>query len=402
MKMIFSHSSGNPSILGNIADGRPVILLDCLDGPIEASPGASTVHIRPQLVWFGTSDVDLCSKNISGIALMVPGISELFDLPDARTRLKCSILSHEDPFAISYNTRTQLFQSRSQNVVVLSYLLGGIGNKISLVSYDEIEISLSSSVKYSEALEIARCFVDLASTLLGSWVYFSSMRIRKDGSWGDIWFEIPFFEQAATNRINIQKMLKVHIDLFTSKYSLWLEMYRSIGHLLSRIRTAASSNIRFIDVKFLLAAQAVETYHRTFYSGKYISEHDFRNVLNAVCNAAHPVIEEISNARLKERLSSSPRFANELSLKDRLVELLGESKMLSARKTLSVKQVDYLRNALSHGRKHKVDGNTIFMLYRLLLCAIDMDILRRLKFDPDEIDVTAYARYPELFRDRNA
>src|SRR5208283_2473050 len=74
----------------------------------------------------------------------------------------------------------------------------------------------------------------------------------------------------------------------------------------------------FVRTKFLSLTQAIESFHRRTYGGRYTSVEDF-TTLEAVLKAAVPTL---TSKPLSRRISDSIKYANEYSLRKRIKELL--------------------------------------------------------------------------------
>lgn len=75
---------------------------------------------------------------------------------------------------------------------------------------------------------------------------------------------------------------------------------------------------RYVQSTFLSLAQALESFHRKVYGGKYLSEEEYSGIRKALVDAIPVGID----GKLSVKLKSMLQYGNELSLKSRLEELV--------------------------------------------------------------------------------
>jgi len=71
---------------------------------------------------------------------------------------------------------------------------------------------------------------------------------------------------------------------------------------------------QYVQSNFLSLAQALESFHRRVYQGKYLSEEEYSSIRNALVDAIPGGIDK----KLSDKLKSMLQYGNELSLKSRL------------------------------------------------------------------------------------
>jgi hypothetical protein len=160
---------------------------------------------------------------------------------------------------------------------------------------------------------------------------------------------------------------------------------------------------RYVQSTFLSLAQALESFHRRVYEGKYISDDEYSRIRSALENAIPVGVDK----KLSDKLTAMLRYGNELSLKSRL-EYLFEGIRVDHLNNLSgtddsrkfARTLVDIRNYLTHydGRKSSVLENTVEM-YNLnrRITAIVMLLIFKYLGIPEDLVYVALVGHLRLF-----
>jgi hypothetical protein len=167
----------------------------------------------------------------------------------------------------------------------------------------------------------------------------------------------------------------------------WLKKYQLVYTPFSLYKSAIYSE-KNIETKFLLLSQAVESYHRRFRKGYYISESDFRSeVLKPLYKAIPVQLDRSFKQSLKKRLE----YGYEYSLRKRIKDLIDENRNILQRYfqvpgNLASKIVD-TRNHLTHFDKanHGTRSNSLGFYITILKKLFELSLLREIGFEQDKI-----------------
>jgi len=173
----------------------------------------------------------------------------------------------------------------------------------------------------------------------------------------------------------------------------WLKKHQLVCTLFSLYRSAVYSENN-IETKFLLLSQAVESYHRRFRNGFYLSESDFQS---KILKPFYKAIPAQLDPRFKESLKNRLKYSNEYSLRKRIKDLISENKNILERyfkvpKKLENKIAD-ARNYLTHFHEdnHRITPSNLVFYSTILKKLFELSLLREIGFDQDKISMLTKA-----------
>lgn len=145
----------------------------------------------------------------------------------------------------------------------------------------------------------------------------------------------------------------------------------------------------YLEVQFLSLIQAVESYHRRRFGGKYLSDDDYKEVCDTLVNAIPDSVE----GGLKDSLKSRIGYGNEFSLRTRLRRLFdsdGYREILSEfaeNRNAFIGEVVDTRNYLTHyeGIEKAAIGEELDPFIRKLKILLEICLLTELGFSTEEI-----------------
>ncbi len=167
----------------------------------------------------------------------------------------------------------------------------------------------------------------------------------------------------------------------------WIKNYRLIYTLFSLYRSARYEE-KSIETKFLLLSQAVESYHRRFRDGSYLSKSEFQSqVLKTLYKAIPAQLDQSFKDSLKSRL----KYSNEYSLRKRIKDLINENKKILERYFKIPNDLENeivnARNYLTHFDKdnHGITTSKLVFYSTILKALFELSLLREIGFEQDKI-----------------
>lgn len=170
----------------------------------------------------------------------------------------------------------------------------------------------------------------------------------------------------------------------------WFAQYETLSAALHLLSTVASDRRMFISVRFVLAAQAVETFHREACPGTIVAADEHTAIVKALTAAIPPDTPKAMRDKLKGTLD----WTNEPSLRHRLRALIdlardGRAGVMPAYGKRFIDAVVATRNhETHHGDKppNLLTGGDMHWAVRRLVVLLTVLFLRRLGLPSDAID----------------
>jgi len=102
-------------------------------------------------------------------------------------------------------------------------------------------------------------------------------------------------------------------------FNNWFQKEQDLRPVYDLLLSTIYSPGPYVQSAFLSLSQALESFHRRVYEGKYISDDEYSSIRSALTNA----IPVGTNKTLSDKLTAMLQYGNELSLKRRLEYLFG-------------------------------------------------------------------------------
>lgn len=173
-------------------------------------------------------------------------------------------------------------------------------------------------------------------------------------------------------------------------FAAWFAQYETLSASLHLLSTVASDRQMFVNVRFLLATQAVETFHREACPGTIVPDDEHAEIVEALTKAIPPnTIKE-----MREKLNSSLNYSNEPSLRQRLRSLIrlardeSDGAMPGYDRAFVNAVVDTRNHETHHGERPKnlLNGADMHWANRRLVVLLTVLFLRRLGLDSEAIN----------------
>ncbi|MFM5914282.1 MAG: HEPN domain-containing protein [Chakrabartia godavariana] len=180
------------------------------------------------------------------------------------------------------------------------------------------------------------------------------------------------------------------LDAAPSALADWFAQYDTLSAALHLFATVASDRRMFINVRFLLATQAVETFHREAHPSTIVPDNEHAEIVKALTAA----IPQGTSKLMRDKLKGSLEFSNEPSLRQRLRSLVDSARdgrigAMPAYDRDFINAVVNTRNyETHHGRRPKglLTGAEMHWAIRRLVLLLTVLFLRRLGLSSAAID----------------
>ena len=145
----------------------------------------------------------------------------------------------------------------------------------------------------------------------------------------------------------------------------------------------------YLEHQFLSIVQALESYHRRVYGGKYVAEEEYTTIMNNLIKAIPPG----TPSNLRDRLKNYLKHGNEYSLRKRLKEIVKECRdvlgdYLGDRDkviNVTVETRNYLTHYDGDPPKGIAKGVELYYLTQRLKLLVMACLLKTLGFETTEI-----------------
>ena len=189
------------------------------------------------------------------------------------------------------------------------------------------------------------------------------------------------------------------LDAAPNALSDWFAQYKTLSPALHLLATVASDRRMFMNVRFLLAAQAIETFHREACPGTIVPDDEHAEIVKALTIA----IPLTTIKAMRDKLKSSLTYANEPSLRHRLRSLIalardGRGGVMPAYGREFINAVVDTRNHETHHGERPANlltGADMHWANRRLVVLLTVLFLRRIGLPSEAIDAII-ARHREF------
>ena len=170
----------------------------------------------------------------------------------------------------------------------------------------------------------------------------------------------------------------------------WLEHARAL--IVPRsLYLSAIYGKSFLELRLLNLTQAVEAYHRRFYSGRYMKEEDYEAQVSSLLQEAIPTGLDSS---LRDSLKSRLKYGNEYSFHKRLRSLFSEHEVALAtivpNPSRWISKIRDYRNNFTHhpvigDTPHSIDAEEVIRCNHVLRILLELCFLKSMGMTAEEI-----------------
>lgn len=195
-----------------------------------------------------------------------------------------------------------------------------------------------------------------------------------------------------------QKNLNIHDMFFTfgdvredleECLKNWFTKYDKLGPIYNLYFSSLYNPYNYLETDFLNLAQAIETYHRRMFKGKYLESSEYREISSSLKDEIPDNVTDEHRESLKSKID----FGNEFSLKTRLIKIFDKYQdaleLLIPEKDIFIKDVRNTRNYYTHYskdlEKKAKKGQELVLLKERLKFTIEVCLLYELGIDQGNI-----------------
>jgi len=153
----------------------------------------------------------------------------------------------------------------------------------------------------------------------------------------------------------------------------------------------------YLEDRFLSLIQAIESFHRRVYGGKYLPDEKYDKLYEVLVNGVPEDVE----SELKDRLMEYLKYGNEFSLRKRLKEIFDKYKEILDKfienKKDFIEKVVNTRNYFTHYDKelkeYAARGEDLYRLTQKLRMCLEICLLTEIGFTSKEIKNSYFEKY---------
>ncbi|NJE11887.1 HEPN domain-containing protein [Thermococcus sp. LS2] len=384
-------------ILGKTSDGRDITLHKCIEtNKTLRFPGFSTSSFYVENIFVGAhffEEEDLKFKkllvryryldewaNISGFQFQYGELRET----EFVIRYKC-------PDPINVRLDEDWIISLEFQTKYPTYSIVQKEACISQMTY--VGIASSDKRSFNEYLKMVSLIQDFLSLGVGKSVYpLTTIGITIEGTKVEVFYPIVGAHNTTADTVVPPKMPFTFKDI-SSRFEVVLRNWFKKAELLEPVYNLYFGTLHnphtYLEHQFLSMVQAVESYHRRVYDGKYLPEEEYEELYKVLVGA----IPDDTKRDLKERLKAYLKYGNEFSLRKRLKQIINQYKDILDEyledRNKFIEDVVITRNYLTHYDKELKERAAkdveLYYLTQKLRLLVMICLLAELGFDSNEI-----------------
>lgn len=357
----------DPTIINGLTnDGKEITLYKCyLTHSSQKSAGYLNYTFSVETVFIG---VHFRNEN----TILFKGISVIFTNLDDWVNRRDFIIEHEtqNKYTVSYNQSQSVvaFIEDYKFQVVINVNTSRGCSHLNITQKAKIDFSSEYEKSFDEQIEFLRCIQNFLSLAMGVPTYPLEISGKTDAhkeilSNGNLFYkpiEIVYcvaewvIESETTHWFHMLFTLPDVQERLELLLKNWVEKANLLKPVYDLFFATRYNPHLYLESNFLNLVQAVETYHRRKYVGKYMTDDEYQQGLyKSLLHVLPQDLEEGFKQALKE---GKLKYANEYSLRKRLQEIVDRIApnisigfMSSNRKTKEfVSKVHDTRNYLTH------------------------------------------------------
>jgi hypothetical protein len=280
-------------------------------------------------------------------------------------------------------------------------------SKRRLTNQSRFTLEFSNPATLQTVTESVRSLANLLSLLIDEAVQPTNIRltIQDEPTGADVFANYAIPPRAAQPKKKADFEMLIPFDdlqqanMAEALFINWFKNEQVLRPIYDLLLSTVYSPGRYVQSTFLSLAQALESFHRKVYEGKYLSEEEYASIRKALVDA----IPAGTDKKLSDKLKTMLQYGNELSLKTRL-EKLFEGIRRDHLDNLSgsddprrfIRLLVDIRNYLTHydGKKPSILENTVEMynLNRRMTALLMLLIFKYLGLPEDFVFVPIVAR----------
>lgn len=400
-------------IHGITTEGDRITLKNCIRDSYSMSSGVTSSNYQAVSLFSGahfTEEVNFDKSRIQFPLLTkwagVTGINY------SGSALEGGKVSAGDTFEISYefpeSITAELEEVDLKLIFNADFNMGRVGGaSIDEEAYFDV-IPDSERISYDEVIDYCGTLQDFITLSTGKEVQASKIigRLKREDRPGYNDVEILFSTSGDIKNPDSLHPLKANfvladiVDDFSKVVNNWFSHYEQLEPVYNLYFSIQYNSEMFLQNQFLSLTQAIETYHRREIGGQYISEDEFEEFYDDLCEMIPDKFDDSFQDHLE---GGTFKYANEYSLRKRLSELITAQEKILKQMPMEVKgsvnEIVNTRNYLTHYDESispRADTDELRPLILRLRVILETVLLANLGIPEDQIVERLKQRYSEL------
>ena len=323
-------------------------------------------------------------------------------------------VSAGDTFEITYefpeSITAELDDAELKLIFNADFNVGRVGG----VSIDEEVyfdiIPNSGQISYDDSIDNSRILQDFITLATGKEVQTSMMigRLEQDEQPGYNDVEILFSTSGDLKLPDSLHPLKANfvladiVDDFSEIMNNWFEHYEELEPVYNLYFGVQYNSEMYLQNQLLSLTQAIETYHRREIGGQYLSDDEFEEFYDNICDIIPNRFDDSFQDHLQQ---GTFKYANEYSLRKRLSQLVSEQESILEELPMdiaaSVNEIVNTRNYLTHyddDISPRAGTSELHPLILRLRAILETVLLSNLGIAENQIVERLQQRYSDLTR----
>lgn len=350
-------------IHGYVEDGMPVTLFECRVASTKLSfPSYGYMtrrqKISPRIFILGFQFSTLGDLQFQSISVK---LSNLGDWVDSRS-IDTTWLHPENEYTIQLNNYELSAKFDDKVFEIFQTTTPTLGRQpIKFTQHSHLRIEWTSPIPFDGFRNVLKNAQNFISFGVGEPVYLLEVVAKTNRSElpiGIIWRRLssgkPFKNFPTERMLFSLEDIEPYFEKYLRDWLNKTEKLQTVYDLYFSIVYGASD---YIDVQFLLLAQALESYHRKAHGGNYMSQDDYEPIRKTLNKDVDKALKGLSKSSdFKSSLKQKIRYGHELTLGTRLQQLFDNvlksfgpvlDEVIENRKEFN-KRIRITRNYLTH------------------------------------------------------
>lgn len=376
-------------ILGKTLDGRDVTLSTCIETHRKRHfPGFSRSSFNVGTAFIGAHFPQKEDQRFKKLLVRYQNLDEWVGISGIHVDLgEEVVIRYKTPKVIRIRphedwTISLEFQSQYPTISLVQ--------KEACVSQKTYVGIASSEMKpFREYLRMVLLIRDFISLGMGASTYPIEIKgITEDGTEVQVFYPINIHSTSSTTSPFMPFTFKDIADRWEALLRNWFKNAELLKPVYNLYFGTLHNPHLYLEHQFLSIVQALESYHRRVYGGKYVSEEEYSIIMNNLIEAIPPDTPK----DLRDRLKGYLKYGNEFSLRKRLKEIVKEcGGFLGDCLSESGKFIDdtvRIRNYLTHydGSPPAIEVPELYRLALKLRLLVMVCLLNETGFGATDID----------------
>jgi hypothetical protein len=395
--------------LGKSNDGKDITLYNCYEKEWSFnSSGFSKSSVCVSMIFVGAHFHEKDDIKFKELLIHYSHLDEWVNISGFNIKLytqdKDVIIEYKRPEPIQANIRDYKISIYFQ---CIPPTISRVQKEANIKQKTYIKIESSEEKEYDEYENIMYHIQNFLSLGVGEPVYPLEIKgkteINKKEINGKIlypevriFYGPPYIHKIRYKKIPSHDMLFTFKDIsdrFETFLKTWIEKEDLLKPFYDLYFGTLYNPRMYLEHEFLSLIQAIESYHRRVYGGKYVTDEDYEKIYDSLISFIDSM--EINN-KLKKRLEDSLKHGNEFSLRKRLKDIIKKHedviklfmKNNKARDSF-IHKVVVTRNYLTHYDEDLKESSAkdieLYILIQKLKLLLEICMLSELGFSQEEI-----------------